>query len=275
MLSITTDYARDKGNPEPYLRQIAEAGYTHIHWCHHWNTDFLYLPVEIEQIQHWLAALNLKLLDLHASDGSEKKWTSAREYERLAGVELVRNRIDMAAALGGDAIVMHPPSSLDDMLERDPQWEPLRCSLDALEPYARARSVRIALENTTLDSLRAIHRLFSQYSADYLGLCYDCGHGNLIDSGLDELDSLKDRLIAVHLHDNDGTGDQHNIPFTGSVDWERLARIMAASSYTKCVSMESNMHRTGISDEREFLSKAFIAGTRLAAMIEHGRAAHD
>lgn len=273
MLSITTDYARDKGCPEPYLRQIAEAGYTHIHWCHHWNTDFLYLPVEIDEIRGWLQSFGLKLLDIHASDGSEKNWTSARGYEREAGVELVKNRIDMAAALGSDAIVMHIPSSLDDLLEHDPQWGPLRQSLDALQPYAGARGVRIALENTTFDSLRGIHRLFELYGPDYLGLCYDCGHGNLIDDGLDQLESLKDRLIAVHLHDNDGSGDQHNIPFTGSVDWARLARIMASSSYTKCVSMESNMHRTGISDEREFLSKAYAAGAKLAGMIEQARAA--
>src|SRR5437867_2440189 len=108
-LSITTDFARDTGNPEPYLCEIAEAGFSHIHWCHHWNTDFMYCAAEIDQIGVWLKALHLQLLDIHASDGREKNWTSEREYERLAGVELVRNRIDMASALGADAIVMHVP----------------------------------------------------------------------------------------------------------------------------------------------------------------------
>ena len=42
MLSITTDYAKDVGDPSPYLRSIAEAGFSHLHWCHQWNTDFLY-----------------------------------------------------------------------------------------------------------------------------------------------------------------------------------------------------------------------------------------
>ena len=30
------------------------------------------------------------------------------EYERLAGVELVKNRIYMSSILGGDAVVLHP-----------------------------------------------------------------------------------------------------------------------------------------------------------------------
>ena len=268
-LSITTDYARDTGSPEPYLRLIAEAGFTHVHWCHHWNTDFLYLKSEVAQIGEWLNQYQLKLLDIHASDGSEKSWASLREYERLAGVELVKNRIDMAAALGSGAnvIVMHIPSNLDEPIEQNAGWLQLRKSLDALEPYARAQGVRIAIENTTVDSLRGIHKLFELYDAAYLGLCFDCGHSNLMDNGLDQLEMLKDRLIAVHLHDNDGNGDQHNLPFTGTVDWQRLARLLATSSYKKCVSMESNMHRSGISDEREFLAKAFAAGTKLTGMI--------
>jgi sugar phosphate isomerase/epimerase len=50
------------------------------------------------------------LLDLHGSIGPEKNWASQREYERLAGVELVQNRIEMTAQLGGKVIVMHVPN---------------------------------------------------------------------------------------------------------------------------------------------------------------------
>jgi sugar phosphate isomerase/epimerase len=270
-LSITTDFARDTGCPEPYLREIADAGFSHVHWCHHWNTDFLYSAAEIDQIRDWLHACGLRLLDIHASDGSEKNWASLREYERLSGVELVRNRIDMAAELGADAIVMHLPY-LGDAAEKNPAWSQLRKSMDALETHAHHLHIRIALENTSDDSVATIERLFSLYSVDYLGLCFDCGHGNITGHGLDQLEHLKDRLTVVHLHDNDGTGDQHNIPFTGTLDWSRLAGLMATSAYKKPVSLESNLHRSGIQDEREFLARAFAAGTKLTTMIDSARA---
>lgn len=266
-LSITTDFARDTGSPEPYLREIAEAGFSHIHWCHHWNTDFLYSPAEINQIGAWLYRFGLQLLDVHASDGKEKNWTSTLEYERLAGVDLVRNRIDMAAALGADAIVMHVPSFFDPATE-DPSWTQLRKSLDILEDYARAHHIRIAIENGGDNSVDTIERLYKLYAPDFLGMCYDCGHGNITGHGLDQLERLKDRLYVIHLHDNDGTGDQHNIPFTGTVDWQRLVGLLAGSSYKKPISMESNIHRSGITDEREFLQKAFQAGTRLTGMMQ-------
>jgi sugar phosphate isomerase/epimerase len=269
MLSMTTDYMTDTGCPEPYLRRIAEAGYTHVHWCHQWNTDFLYDDCEVDRIACWLRECGLAVTDLHGSAGKEKAWGSPREYERLAGVELVANRIRMAERLGADVIIMHLPD-LKDPAMREITWDQLRRSLDALQPRARERGVRIAIENGPFPE---IDRVLSLYGPDYLGLCYDCGHGNLIPDGLDWLERLKGRLISVHLHDNDGTADQHNLPFWPgcTVNWERLARILATSAYTKWVSMESTMKRSGMTDEPAWLAQGFEVGTRVTAMIERSR----
>ena len=148
MLSITTDYQHDAGSPEPYLRRIAAAGFTHLHWCHHWNDDFLYGSAEIDQIARWLNDVGLALNDLHASAGVEKCWYSTVEYERLAGVELVRNRIEMTATLGGDVIILHLAAEPGNPAVRSAYWDCVRRSLDGLEPVARQHGVRIALEHT-------------------------------------------------------------------------------------------------------------------------------
>ena len=262
MLSLTTDYVKSTEDPSPYLCNIGKAGFSHIHWCHQWNTDFLYSKWEIEQIARWLDEYGIKLLDLHGSAGKEKGWMSAKEYERLAGVELVQNRIDMTATLGGGVVIMH----ISDV----PGPEPLRKSLDELEPFARERSIRIAVENgkTNFD---AIEWVLEHYDAGYVGVCYDSGHGNMAGDGLDRLDRVKDRLISVHLHDNDGEGDLHNPIFSGTTDWQRLAGIMAKSSYTGPVSSEASQPKSGIEDEWEFLRVAFDVGTRFAAMIEEAK----
>ena len=265
MLSMTSDYVADTGSPERYLKGIAEAGFSHVHWCHQWSTDFLYSAPEIEQVQKWLQEFGLELLDLHASGGQEKNWWSSREYERLAGVELVRNRIEMTAALSGDVAILHVP-------EPDPAGadlpDPVRRSLDDLAPFAADRGVRIAFENTARHGdWETIRRILSRYG-DAVGLCYDSGHGNIDGHGLGELESLRDRLISIHLHDNDGSADQHGLPFTGTIDWARLTRIIAQSSYAKCVSLETTMRNAGIEDERVFLRRAFEAGGELSRMIE-------
>ncbi len=285
MLSITTDYQADKGNPKPYLRRIAEAGFTHIHWCHHWNTDFVYVDAEIDQIATWLKDYHLRLNDVHGSEGVEKSWVSSLEHERLAGVALIKNRIDFTERLGGDAVVMHIYHEPEDPTSNTIFWSQLRKSLDTLEPYAVERGVRIAVENLfdpnfyrqpgsialadLKDNFDTIDKVFAKYGPDFLGLCYDSGHANMGPDRMHRLEPLKERLIALHLHDNDGTGDHHRLLFSDTIDWPRLANIIAQSAYDKPLSFEVSMKRSGIEDEGLFLAKAYETGERFREMVGH------
>lgn len=266
MLSITTDYERCSGDPSPHLRRMARAGFSHVHWCHHWSTDFLYARSEIDQIGAWLREYGLALLDLHGSVGPEKNWSAAEEYRRLAGVDLVRNRLEMTARLGGEVVIMHARFDLPPDGTISP-WDSLRHSLDELEPCARKLGLRIAMENLS-GNWPLVHAVLGAYPPDYLGLCYDSGHGNVDGVGLANLAALKDRLISVHLHDNDGKADQHRVPFTGTVDWATVAAILPSSAYAKCISLECT-NKEGLPEE-EFLAKAFAAGSRLSEMAGHG-----
>ena len=259
-LSINTDYLEDLGDPEPYLKSIADAGFSHINWCHQWDTDFLYSKWEIKQIKKWLIKYGLQFMELHASTGKEKCWTSSREYERLAGVELVQNRIEMTAELGGDVMVIHVPHESGNVS--------LRRSLDQIEPFARACEIHLALENGNFD---VIEPLLLEYDSDYIGLCYDSGHSNLVKDGLSHLEALKDRLISVHLHDNDGDSDQHILPFSGTIDWQKLIQIMAGSSYNKPINVEVLMHHMGDMAESIFLKQAFKLGKQLSRMFSEAR----
>lgn len=150
-------------------------------------------------------------------------------------------------------------------------WTQLLKSLDELELYAGDHGVRIAVENMLVDNYAAIERLLAEYSPAYIGVCYDSGHGNFCGGGLEFLDRVRDRLISLHLNDNDGSGDQHKLLFSESVDWTRLAQLIAESSYTKCVSLEVVIHNTGIKDEQAFLEQAFETGTAFARMVEDAR----
>jgi len=257
-LSITTDYVSDHGDPSPCLRRIADAGFTHVHWCHQWSTDFAYSRYEIAQIKRWLREFGLKLLDLHGTTGREKNWASDIEWVRRSGVELARNRIAMTARLGAGVVVQH--------LNADTVTSPVRRSLDELQPYARRLGVRLAIENTgRFDVLTAI---FGLYGPDYIGLCYDSGHANLSGGGgAAALEPLRDRLIAVHLHDNDATGDQHKLPFMGSVDWQRLMPLIGSSAYRKCLSLEVSMPNSGFAEDAPFLQEAHRVGEKLVGMI--------
>jgi len=258
-LSQTTIFKQSIGSPVEHLRMIADAGFTHIHWSHHWYTDFLYSQTEIAQIKSWLSEFGLQVLDVHASKGIEKRWDSTLSYQRLAGVSLVKNRLAFAAQLGAKAIVLH--AELDMPVEMQLK------SLHELEPYARMFDVSISVENFADEASHTrLERLFEEFSPEVLSFCYDTGHGNMNASGLEFLDKWKDRLGVLHIHDNDGSADQHKLPFSGSVDWDRFVEILAGSAYTGPINLECMMANHDGMVEAAFLQAAFEAGHKLHDM---------
>ena len=143
---------------------------------------------------------------------------------------------------GEGSLVMHVPFLRDtftkEQIEGDyganRKFDALRRSLDTLVPECQALGVPLALENMPEDNWVFLETILKEYPADVVGLCYDSGHGNISWSetppiGLEKIEAHKERLFALHLHDNDGRGDQHQPPFFGTIDWERLIRIVDAS----------------------------------------------
>ena len=246
-LGLNTDYLTASGSPKDCLRRIAEAGFSHVMWCHQWNTDFLYGEPEWAAIAGWLREYHLRLMDIHATHGKEKCWYSTVEYERQAGVELVANRLRMLKRLDGEGVLtLHPPYLRDWPAETpaadrekyaalaERQFEAMCKSLDDLAPLLRQEHVRIAVENLPHDNWVMLKRLLDRFPPEILGITYDSGHGNIADlpgetPRLDDLEALSGRLLALHLHDNHGAGDEHLPPFLGTVNWKRLAGILAHS----------------------------------------------
>ena len=54
---------------------------------------------------------------------------------------------------------------------------------------------------------------------------------------------------------------------SGTVDWPRLAALIAKSAYRKCVSMEVMTRYAAVREEADFLSRARETGMQLARMI--------
>ena len=276
--SINTDFVRSNDDPYPYLKQIAEAGFRQLHWCHHWCDDFVYHPSEVEQIGRWVSELGLGVADLHASSGCEKRWVSPLENVRLAGIELVINRIEMAAALGAGAIVMHLPGEGTASQSQSIWLDPFSRTFDTLTPHLQRHRIRLALENLFGKSANVplLDAVLARYPSEMVGICYDSGHGQINGDGLEFLERHRDRLAVLHLHDNDGQDDdQHRLPFSGRVDWDRVAALIAASSYVGPITLELTLGNQCGGDIPAFLREARTCGERLIQLVrsQHAPAA--
>ena len=289
MLAFNTDWNGESKNTqeiEAMLRELAAAGITHIHWCHEWSGDYLYSRYEMIQLRNWLDRYGLIAKGVHASEGhwaddgldacsrpNCKDFTSSDPLNRLAGLELLKNRVDLAAALGTDLIVLHlhPPFKHFEVEPdaREGFYRTVFQTFDELEPYCRARRIKVCLENL-LDvpneyQMDQFDRIFDRYGADYMGFCFDSGHALLSKrtAPLELPERYWMRMYFVHLSDNMGDYDAHALPFEGCFDWEGLARLIARSPYQLPINLEVCRN----DDNRAFLQKALECGARLEQMV--------
>lgn len=195
--------------------------------------------------------------------------TSLNESLRSQAVEFVRGSIRLAHRLGATAVVVHPGEVsvgkdherrmralylegeahssefaclkerfIEQRMKAAPLClEALRRSLLELVEDAEAMGVRLGLENRDhyyevplpdeMDELLAIRPGTIEY-------WHDTGHAEkLRELGFYSqeawLERFSDRMIGIHLHDNDGVKD-HIAPGLGTIDWDLVSRFTAADA---------------------------------------------
>lgn len=278
------------------LALVKEAGFTHINWNADAGSSYWLADPEIEFTQKIIADSGLRVHSVHASNGrnplteinhnrgnplimeSRKDFMSPHEWQRRSGVELIKNRVDLAKALGSPNIVLHIAVT-DEVFRSEAAEEaflaPIYASFDDLKSYCAENNVQIAIETLFCASaesfLKLYERLFARYEGSFLGLGYDCGHWELIDPGKTTvLDQFGDRLIATHIHDNFGVKDDHLLPFDGRMDWSLITNAIATTSYKTPLNFETPMDRYGM-PERAYYQRAHMVASRLEVMIERLR----
>ncbi len=83
-------------------------------------------------------------------------------------------------------------------------------------------------------------RLFEKLSSPFFGFCLDVGHQNSFSSTpmAEWLHVLGDFLQELHLHDNDGSLDQHRPVGSGTVDFQTLFRFLRSAGKDPLLTIE-------------------------------------
>jgi sugar phosphate isomerase/epimerase len=249
--SMTTDLAGQKADIETVLAAFGAAGFAAAHWCHDWTDEPVFYSESFAgRVRHLAEANALRVADVHGFSGTGQTgvtWTR----ELFAAANL--NRAEFAARLGADLLVLHLPA----LPVPDPAKAARRAVTDVrrILPGCRKLGVRLAVENLAGPAHvpAFFDALFARFSPDELGFCYDSGHA-LLTGRADLVVRYADRLLATHLHDNDGREDQHLLPGEGRCDWPTILGAIKASSYAGTVNLE--LHLPQGADLRGFCKHA-------------------
>ncbi len=135
--------------------------------------------------------------------------------------------------------------------------------LETVVAYAKEKGVKIAFENINDASL--LFQVMEQFQDSHVGFCYDSGHEACHTPEVEYLPILGKRLFCTHLHDNDGMGDLHLLPFDGVLDFERICRQLKEVNYQGNITLELCYSRDyqGKMSKTEFLERAYQCACRI------------
>jgi sugar phosphate isomerase/epimerase len=156
--------------------------------------------------------------------------------------------ISFASALDAYIWVFHPGLKTGiSMFYPGMDWLQNQKTIKRLLNIASNHGVKVAIENMPepfsflMKSVNDFSRFYQEINED-IGLVFDVGHANL-DGQIERfLSDFADKIVHVHVHDNDGTHDQHLGIGYGNIDWKNFAKKLERIFYDKTVIVESVEH---------------------------------
>lgn len=176
--------------------------------------------------------LGLEVLFAHLGyKGINNIWLDGEE-----GDELVKNYLkdlDACKSNNINMVVMH-------LTSKSVAPEPNLIGVERLQKivdYAEQLNIKVAFENTKIFGY--LEYVFSHIKNSNAGICYDAGHCHCHFNDKFSWDMFKNKIFAVHLHDNDKSDDLHLLPFDGTINWYQLVRNLKNANYNGPITLES------------------------------------
>ena len=126
-------------------------------------------------------------------------------------------------------------------------WQLNLKAIGILLDVAQREGVRIAIENTPepfpslMKSIGDFHRFYDELNDD-IGMVLDMAHANLNNQIQDFLIQFSNKIVHMHVSDNDGENDLHQGIGYGTIDWENVAKLIKATNYDNAIIIESIDH---------------------------------
>jgi sugar phosphate isomerase/epimerase len=243
------------------------------------GAHFDYASAEaIRELSGWLEERGLELHSMHSptqrdtagrhESGTPISISDGERVRRLDAVDEVKRAIDVAERIPFKYLVQHMGSSRQSADARfiDAAFN----SLEHLAIFAKQRGVTIALENTPSE-IGAPHSLANFIKETHLNdlrFCFDTGHAN-IEGGIPAaFETMRERVVTTHVHDNNGDDDEHLMPYDGKIDWDATLQLFAEAPHALPIVLELKEHAT----PSEVLKRSIAAFDRIENELESKRA---
>lgn len=297
-IGVQTKNVVNDGNPEEGFRLLRRTGFA----CADFSLNG-YLPNQkiyhaeinsffdqsVQELEHFFTphregarAAGITVHQMHMPYPNYVPGGSKELNEYLRNVVAVKS-VQICAFFRCPYLVIHGFKLARYLGNEEREWKQTERFLDFLAPMAREMGITLCVENLydsigehlvegpCCDARKAaerIDRVNERYHAEVLGFCFDTGHANLVGIDFERfLTTLGSRLKVLHIHDNDGISDLHQIPFTftktrenrPSTDWEGFVRGLNEIDFHGVLSFETAPVLTAFPERMKEHVLSFIA----------------
>lgn len=205
-------------------------------------------------VRRRLEAAGMRACSVH-SPTEDCNCGSADDTERRRSIEAASMCFGPAAEVGAEIIIFHLNAPGEEMTHAEHHEEKARSmdSLAILAQRAQQEGVSVAVENLPKHGRLRVganpEELLEMIDGlgESMGLCIDTGHSNANGRRVaEDVRIAGEKLLAVHIHDNDGGGDQHRIPGCGTIDWQAFSTAIDQMAFGGPLTFEVGPNDAGI-----------------------------
>jgi sugar phosphate isomerase/epimerase len=275
---ISTHLYHDRPLAPEHLRELSEFGFSQVelfatigHFDYHDQSA-------VDALAGWLRDARLELHSVHAPIVEHRwhgKWGAA--LSTASSTDAVREHamseclaaLEIARTIPFRYLVVHlgipedlkPPASANARAAA-------RRSVEELAAAAAPLGVQVAVEviPNSLSAARALVRLVDddlEMPPPGVGICLDTGHAFLMGDLADAIDIVSGHVVTTHVHDNRGQGDDHLVPFDGTIDWPTTLMSFEKVGYDGVLMFELE----NTSSPRDVLEKTVGVRQRFEAIV--------
>ena len=147
-------------------------------------------------------------------------------------VDRYKNDIKTCKENGIAMVVMHLTSK-----KQAPMYGEIGLNrIKKITQYAKELDIKVAFENTKIKGY--LEYVLENIKDENVGICFDSGHYHVHFNDEFNFDFFKNRIFAVHLHDNDKSDDLHLLPLDGTINWKYVMEKLKECNYNGPITME-------------------------------------
>ena len=257
-----------------WLEKIWQAGFPQAEiFCARQHLDYRNKS-QVRELGHWFRDSEMKLHSLHGPIYNDDCWgrtgpqalltlTEPVKSKRIAIVDEIKRALEVAEEIPFRYFIQHLGNTQEQF--GDEKLDAAFTALEELSIFAKQRGVQILLENTPND-LASAKRLnyFLEITHLNLGYCFDTGHAHMNEGIAAAFELMRPRIHSTHIHDNEGSEDQHLFPLLqskGTIDWKQTMPLLAGSEAKWPIVLE-------LKDTEEFPTPLAAAKESLARLEE-------